>query len=111
MPDDDKPEGTVSFADLRAVVKEMVAEVVGSGKDDKPKDDKSKDDYEADNSKTARQSLADEVKAALASIRDSEAEEESKKSMTERLHAVEELLAEKPPVERRRVHKIMGWGD
>ena len=59
-------------------------------------------------------SMKDEVDAAVARL---EAEKEERAKAAALQKDVEDLKAEKktreerPPVERRRVHKIMGWGE
>jgi hypothetical protein len=113
MADDDKAdEGTVTFANLRDVIKEVVSDLIGKDKGPDKEPEKAKEpEYEAENSKTARETLAAQVRAELEKVRKSDAEESDKLSAAQRLQALEEKLAEKGPIERRRVHKIMGWGD
>jgi flagellar motility protein MotE (MotC chaperone) len=104
-------DGSVKFSDLRNVITEVVKDILGTDKKDpEPTEEKKAPEYEADNSKTARQQLADQVKAELEKIRDSDNQESEKKSLQERLQNLEAKL-EKTPVERRRVHKMMGWGE
>lgn len=57
--------------------------------------------------------LAAQVQAELDKIHAGEQEKAEKTALQTRIDALEAAakLAEKPPVERRRVHKIMGWGE
>lgn len=115
MTDDGKPdpdkkddEGHVKFGDLRAVVKEVVTEVVGSFKGDGDKKDPEKQNEKP---VTTPGSIKSEVQAALAEIRKGESEAEQTATTEGRIKALEDKTAEKAPVERRRVHRIMGWGE
>lgn len=58
-----------------------------------------------------KSSIAEQVQAELAKLRDQEKKEGESKGLTDRIAALESLTAEKAPVERRRVHRFMGWGD
>lgn len=55
--------------------------------------------------------IAEEVQAEIAKLRKQEAAEGESKAVTDRIAKLEDLVKEKPPVERRRVHRFMGWGE
>src|SRR5258708_2586019 len=59
----------------------------------------------------AADSIQNEVAAALKEIQDREARTKEQSSLTEKVSEIEKRLTEKVPVERRRIHKFMGWGD
>lgn len=58
-----------------------------------------------------KSSIAEEVRAELQKIGAEDEEKKNRASLLDRLTAVEGKVTEKPPVERRRIHKIMGWGE
>lgn len=97
--------GKVTVADLRKMVADLVGEAV---KVVKPESDTGSKD-------TGRQpdsrSVAEQVQAALAGIRDKDEREKRDRTIDQTLAELQERTKEKPPVERRRVHKIMGWGE
>ena len=100
-----KETGGVSMGDLRDLIKEVVTEVLpgkneGSEEPDKPTK------RETHNQKA--DSISAEVEAALERVgkrKEAEAAEADYRAK------VDGLLAEKPPVQRRRVHRLMGWGE
>ncbi|HEV2243553.1 MAG TPA: hypothetical protein VGR98_21080 [Streptosporangiaceae bacterium] len=69
-----------------------------------------------DQSKTARaaqagKSLDDMIADAIKVNDDARAKEAADKTREERLGKLEQAAAEKPPVERKRAHRFMGWGE
>lgn len=93
-------EGSVKFSDLKEVVREVVAEMLPS--------------RSSSTKSTSRASsgagIAEEVQAQLAKIK---ADEDAKAEKTSVQTTLADLKAkvERPPVERRRIHKVMGWGE
>lgn len=59
----------------------------------------------------AGQDLDKMIADALKVNDEAKAKEAADKAKDDRLGALEAAAAEKPPVDRRRVHKLMGWGD
>lgn len=57
------------------------------------------------------QNLEQMIADAIKVNDEARAKEGAEKQREERLAKLEQAGAEKPPVDRRRVHRIMGWGD
>jgi putative protein kinase ArgK-like GTPase of G3E family len=55
--------------------------------------------------------IAETVKAEIEKLKVKEAEESEKQTIQEKLQELSERTTEKQPIERRRVHKLMGWGE
>jgi hypothetical protein len=55
--------------------------------------------------------IAEAVKAEIDKLKAKETEESEKQTIQQKLQELSEKTAEKEPVERRRVHKLMGWGE
>lgn len=106
MAEETKEPTKFSVGDLKKFIDERITEIVKSGsspRKEEPKETETKQDGVA--------SIQEQVQAALAGIRDKEAREARERSIDEQLASLTEKTKEKPPVEQRRVHKIMGWGD
>lgn len=114
-----KETGNQSFTmkDLRQLVTDTVTEAVkgitSTGDATKGKTDDGQDgtpprtETRVDRSST----VAEAVQREIQKIQQKEAREAKDKSIDEQLLKLAEATKEKPPVERRRVHKIMGWGE
>jgi hypothetical protein len=102
---DDKTDkdGTVKFSDLVDVVTEVVNDKLAVLKGAVTGTEKTTVD--------GPESIKEEVQRELEKIHKGQAEKDWREGTEGRLKAVEERTAEKPPVERRRVHKLMGWGE
>lgn len=105
---DDKPEskgsvGTMSIKELADVVEDMVKRFLGNDKS-------SEGGADRDTEKGTNVDLERQVQDAVQKIRASEKSNEEKTSL---LQTIQDLKAkvEKQPIERRRVHKFMGWGE
>jgi hypothetical protein len=103
---------SMKFGDLKKFVDERVKAAVdavtGGGQDPAPRQRPFRD---APQGQPQRRSVDDEVNAAIKKL---EADKEREKKETEtdaKLAALEERTKERPPVERRRVHRLMGWGE
>src|SRR5579859_3348408 len=93
-------EGSVKFSDLKAVVREVVAEMLPSRSSGGSKS----------STRSSGAGIAEQVQAELAKIKADEEATAEKTTTQTRIKSIEEKL-ERPPVERRRVHKVMGWGE
>lgn len=86
---------------LRAMIKEIVTEVIG---DRSPQAKRTPQNQKAAD-------IASEVEAAIERVGKKQEEEKSKKSDADWKKSVDEKLAEKPPIQRRRIHHVMKWGE
>lgn len=105
-PPNDTPG--ITLADIRKLVTDTVAEVTKgltpSGGGSTPPSNT------PDDTATGR-SVKEQVEAALAGITEKNQRAEREKTIDQQLKDLSEKVAEKPPVERRRVHRLMGWGE
>jgi hypothetical protein len=100
----------LSFGDLNKLIEDkatsLFQQLVGKKDDDKPTDTP-----KTTEKKEETIDLDSQVQAAINRLKE---DEERKTKETERdatIKALVEKTKEKAPVERRRVHKIMGWGE
>lgn len=103
MTEQPPPEPTgLKIGDLKKLIHDTVSEVMkGVSPTDKPETVK---DH-------APEGIADKVRAEIEKIKAREKEEKDKNDLKAQVKALAEGKQEKPPVERRRVHKFMGWGE
>lgn len=101
--DDTNKQGGISVGDIRKMVVDMVKDAVSSTGSKGGEDGKEAEKPASD--------VASQVQTALARIQEKEARAAREKSIDEQLAALAEKTKEKPPTERRKVHKLMGWGD
>lgn len=111
MPEQENPPQTSNMGEIRALVREVFAELAPTlgGK----KESESEPAKETTSRQTGK-SIQDEVKAELARLREAEERQQSDadlRAQVAELKAKADTASERAPVERRRVHKIMGWGD
>ena len=104
MSDEKPPEssGGIKMGDLKKLIQDVVAEAVKPG--DKPTD-------KSDDAPATVGGIADKVRQEIEAIRAREKEETEKVTMASELAELKEKAKEKAPVERRRIHKFMGWGE
>lgn len=102
--------GALSVGELRQFIADTVTSLLKpvTGGDDKKTEDK--DTGRTEDSATRRASIADEVKRELEKIKAREARDKRDTDIDDKLKALE-AKTEHTPVERRRVHKLMGWGE
>jgi len=99
-PPADADNGPITFGAIR----QMIADALGKkDKEEPPKPPLTGQPPATD--------LAAEVKKELAKIQDSERATNEKQTIQQQIAAITDKLAEKPPVERSRVHRLMGWGE
>lgn len=109
-PATDPPKGGgLTVSDLRNMVTELVKDAVGAAKapEGAPASDKAGTETQA----TRSTSIASEVQRQVDKIRAKDEREAKDKKIQDALTELSEKTKEKPPVERRRVHKLMGWGE
>jgi hypothetical protein len=104
------PAGGIKMGDLRKMIQDTVTDVMKGvtvptkGEDtDTPKGGGTQADRAT--------SIASAVQAEIEKIRAKEKEDDDKKTIQDKLNELSAATAEKPPVERSRVHKFMGWGE
>jgi gas vesicle protein len=98
-----QPPAGLKMGELKKFIQDTVAEVVGKPAD-KPVD-------KSDDKTETTGDIASRVRAEIEKIRGQEKTAEQQKTLESEIAALKESTKEKPPVERRRVHKLMGWGD
>lgn len=106
-PDESKSDdgNFISLDDLRGIVKNIVADITGSGKSDKKTDSgDSKPESSADD-------IASRVKSTIEDMHKQERARARDNDLDEIIKAHKEKPKEKQPIERRKVHKFMGWGE
>jgi hypothetical protein len=100
----------LTLKELGKFIKDTVAEAVSGIKS--TTDDVHEKAAEHTEEKLDRKStIAEQVQAEIAKLRQQEKQEGESKAVTDRIAALEARVEEKPPVERRRVHRLMGWGE
>ena len=107
MSDDDKG---ITIGTLKS----LIQEVVGSSKSTEEDAHRAAEHHTA--SRLDRSSsVAAAVQAELAKLQAKDKEDkevqERQQQLDNKLAELSEKTKEKPPVERRRVHKLMGWGE
>ena len=109
-PEQSKPP-TIRFGDLKNMMRDMVKEMIGDH-DAPPQRQPLRNPQRQ---QSGGRSVDDEVRTAVEKLekdRKSREERDARdKGFDDKISALEERTREKAPVERRRVHKIMGWGD
>lgn len=106
--------GALKVGDLRKMVTDLVQDAVkGAGTGTKEGDGNSTGDGDDKSDAPTgfkRGTMRAEVERELARIKEREARATKDKEMEDKLAALQKAT-EKVPVERRRVHKFMRWGD
>lgn len=94
----------IKMGDLKKMIQDTVSEVV-KGITPDPKTDPVKD------SSTGGGGIADKVREEIEKIRGREKEDKEKEDLKTQVAALAEATKESAPVERTRLHKLMGWGE
>jgi hypothetical protein len=106
MGDEEKKTSPLTMGDIRKFVTDTVGELVKSGKEVDPAKDKDTED------RTPRGGdIKSEVERELAKIKSREERNKRDTELDTKIKELTEKTAEKPPVERSKVHRFMGWGD
>jgi hypothetical protein len=110
--DEGKTEGgetkTLTLGDLRKFIQDEIGGLVKSGKAGRSSED---DAHDEGDGKNKSKGIADEVAREIERIKSKEAKDHRDKTIDEKLKELGEKTAEKAPVERRKVHRFMGWGE
>lgn len=110
--EDKKEETKTAFGlgELRKLVEETVNSIVKPAKEAEGKARETAGEHTE--SRLSRSSdIADMVNQQVAKMREREERDKREKGWDDSIKNLLDVTKEKPPVERRRVHKIMGWGD
>ena len=109
--DDKVPDGPITMGTIRELVADTVKAAVSGltsiGSDTTKPDTKNSDS----DTKGSGLDIAGQVQRELDKLKAREAQDAREKSIDEKLAELSEKTKEKPPVERRRVHNFMGWGE
>lgn len=109
MPEPEKETpSTLTFGDLKKLITDTVESLTKAGKD---VTGSAGSTHEPFTKATGGASVDDQVKAALAKLQADKEREDKEKERDTTLAELKTKLDEKAPVERRRVHKLMGWGE
>lgn len=101
----EQTKASITMGDLKKMVMDTVAEVT-KGISEPAKKDEPKEPVGNDS-----RSVADRVREEIEKIRAAEKETEEKETLKKEITQLKETVKEKPPVERTRRHKLMGWGE
>jgi Sec-independent protein translocase protein TatA len=113
MAESEKKAG-ISVGDLKGLISEVVKSM--SPTTDETTEKKTEPTTTNKNSPsresaTGDKSVAEQVREALSGIKKEEEKEAREKRIDEQLAALSVANQEKTPVERNRLHKLMGWGE
>lgn len=109
--DESDSQSAINLGELRSLITDVVEKVVGGVKGgDKDKEGEKTVPAGTESRADRESSIAGEVQQALKQIEEAKAKE-AREADTASTLADLKAKVEKPPVERRRVHKIMGWGE
>lgn len=100
----------LTIGDLKKYIQDTVSEVVGGIKDTKD-DAHDKAQKHTEDKLDRPSSIADQVQQALDKLRSKEAADEKEKNRESQIADLLKRTEEKPPVERGRMHRVMGWGE
>lgn len=104
---------TLSFKQLKQLIADTVEGAFSSREaqkiDDKAQDPPARRQLRQQEKPT--RSVEDEVQAALTRLEKEKEAREADAAREGRIAALEDKTKEKAPIERRKVHKVMGWGE
>lgn len=103
--DDSKTDDKLTAGGLRDMIKEMVTDAVAALT---PKKDT---DTASSKPSDAPTDVAGQVQAELARLKRREERDARDKKIDDQLAELQGKTADKPPMERRKVHGFMGWGE
>jgi len=107
-------QSALSLGELRKMITDTVASAVAGlkGTESDARDKAGATTDKALGSKSdAADSIEAQVRAEIQRMKDKEAASQRDKDIDSAIADLKKRTEEKPPVERRRVHKLMGWGD
>lgn len=110
MTDTDKKDdtGKLTMGDIRKIITDEIGKAV---KTPTPTDDKGKQSDSDDEKDTQPRSIRSAVEREVSRIREADERKKKDEAIDAKLAELSEATKEKPPVERRRVHRFMGWGE
>lgn len=110
---DEKDGKPFTVGDLRELIGAEVKKLVGTGKEAAGTDTEAHKEAQkvTETGLDAKSNIASEVQAAIKHIQDREAATNRDKDIDTKLADLMKRTEEQPPVERRKVHRIMGWGE
>lgn len=110
---DDTSDGKFRIGDLREIIAAEVKSAIGAVKDVTSTDTKAHDDAEkiTEAKLDSKSTIASEVEKAIADIKSKEAAAARDQDVDSKLKTLFDRTEERPPVERRKVHRLMGWGE
>lgn len=106
-PESNSGGAPLTIGDLRKMITETVQGLVGGNGEKKDDNTPPKDEP----THPQAGGIAAEVQRQVEKIRAREARQKRDEEVDGKLKELSEKVQEKQPVERRRVHKIMGWGE
>jgi hypothetical protein len=110
----DAGKSKTTVGDLRDMIKEIVAETIKGATPDTTTGDNTPDTDGPKGTETTGErarGVAALVAAEVKKIQEKDAADARDQTIQEKLDELSKATAEKPPVERRRVHRAMGWGE
>lgn len=104
---------TMKFGDFKKFVDDRIQAAVQAvtGGDNPPSQPRQRPFREPAGQSAPRRSVDEEVSTALKKLEADKAREAKEAERDAKLSELEERTKERPPVERRRVHRVMGWGE
>lgn len=101
-------QGPLSIGELRDFIKQEITSALGGIKGVAKSDS---DPKTTDTTSGQSSSIADEVQREISRLKDREAKSAQEQDLKDQIKALQDKTQEAPPIERRRVHKLMGWGE
>ncbi len=113
-PPEPEKGATMRFGDLKKMISDSVSAAV-AGLTGDPAPTQQRQPLRGQPQQQRSRSVDDEVRTAVEKLevdrKARERREQRDKGVEDKLTALEERTKEKAPVERRRVHRLMGWGE
>lgn len=109
-PETKGDEGKITLGDIRKLVTDTIAEAM-KGVSTTEGDAQGKAQEHTLSRMDRSSTIQAAVQAEIDKIKAKETEEAEKKTVQDQLAKLAEVTAEKPPVERSRTHRFMGWGE
>jgi hypothetical protein len=110
---EEKSTTTLKFSDLRRLISDTVDSAFKSREDSQPepRDPGQPRTRQLRQEPKQQRSIDDEVSAALKKIEKDKERERREQQIDTDITDLKEKTKEKPPVERRKIHGRMGWGE
>lgn len=115
VPSEQPPQqtSTMRFGDLKKLIGDTVREVTGGGETrvSERQQRQTQPPNARERVRDARSNIDDDVADALKKIEAEKKRREREEALDKDISDLKERTKEKPPVERSRVHRFMGWGE